>query len=195
MSLFASKNMKKEFGRVRLSAVVFRIRFLLRVPSIVHSLEATNFQRRTIFGFSLSSFVRLSLLTTMVSISTAIFLFLPLLFCSGQRLNCRTSDGRQGQCRPLVKCIRFTHEIPTLVKQHCPLASNEKGVCCPHIVLGTATCELLNNPHHNSLINRMLQHFCLHELHFGMFRQQQQICSSSSRFIFLSSIINPVKSV
>ena len=56
---------------------------------------------------------------------------------------CTTVDGQNGQCRPLVKCVRFFHEIPTLQQRPCPLTTGEKGVCCPHIVLGSATCELL----------------------------------------------------
>ena len=56
---------------------------------------------------------------------------------------CTTVDGQNGQCRPLVKCVRFFHEIPTLQQRPCPLTTGEKGVCCPHIVLGSATCEYL----------------------------------------------------
>ncbi len=64
-------------------------------------------------------------------------------------LPCRSSDGRSGQCRPLVKCVRFLAEVAELRSSPCllgtgPDGAQERGVCCPHIVRGTATCELDN---------------------------------------------------
>ena len=41
-----------------------------------------------------------------------------------------------GQCKPLVKCVRFFHEIPTLQSQPCQLPSGASGVCCPYVVIG-----------------------------------------------------------
>ncbi len=56
---------------------------------------------------------------------------------------CRTSDGRSGQCRPLVKCVRFLSEVSRLRGSPCSLRAGEGGVCCPHIVRGTATCKYM----------------------------------------------------
>ncbi len=80
-------------------------------------------------------------------------MFVPLLllsvvfYCNGQGVGplspCSTSDGRAGQCRPLVKCVRFLSEVDDLKRSPCLLrGDSERGVCCPHIVRGTATCEL-----------------------------------------------------
>lgn len=41
-----------------------------------------------------------------------------------------------GQCKPLVKCSRFFHQIPQLSKSSCRLLSGEVGVCCPYVILG-----------------------------------------------------------
>ena len=55
--------------------------------------------------------------------------------------SCVTGDGGRGQCRPLVKCVRFMHEVAELERRPCRLLDGEQGVCCPHIVIGTATCK------------------------------------------------------
>ena len=79
-----------------------------------------------------------SLLMRRVWPSLAIFfLIVNLDSCLGQsRFFCSTSSGKRGQCRPLVKCIRFMHEISSLIKSPCPLATGSRGVCCPHLVFG-----------------------------------------------------------
>ena len=76
-------------------------------------------------------------------VAALISLLCAVAFVSGQSRNiCTTNSGTTGQCRPLVKCVKFVHEIPLLRNQPCRLVTGEKGVCCPHIVPGTATCEL-----------------------------------------------------
>lgn len=67
-------------------------------------------------------------------------LLLFLLPVHGQIVHsfCTTSFTRQkvpGQCRPLVKCVRFFHEIPKLRSRPCRLVSGDIGVCCPYVVL------------------------------------------------------------
>eukprot|EP00095_Tigriopus_kingsejongensis_P002572 maker-scaffold274_size229011-snap-gene-1.21 protein:Tk02572 transcript:maker-scaffold274_size229011-snap-gene-1.21-mRNA-1 annotation:"chorion peroxidase-like" len=64
---------------------------------------------------------------------------------------CTTLHGKQGQCKPLVKCVRFVHEIPLLQNQPCQLLTGEVGVCCPHIVIGTAT---FRKPRRNTVLRR-----------------------------------------
>lgn len=64
---------------------------------------------------------------------------------------CTTLQGNQGQCKPLVKCVRFVHEIPLLQNQPCQLLTGELGVCCPHIVIGTAT---FRKPRRNNVLRR-----------------------------------------
>ena len=66
--------------------------------------------------------------------------FVAVTDVSGQIRNfCATPRGQTGQCRPLVKCVRFFHEIAELQRRPCPLlATGEKGVCCPYVVIGTA---------------------------------------------------------
>ena len=48
---------------------------------------------------------------------------------------CTTSNTRErvpGVCRPLVKCIRYFHELPHLQNRPCNLQNGETGVCCPY---------------------------------------------------------------
>ena len=80
----------------------------------------------------------------MKALAALVSLLCAVASVSGQsRSICTTNSGTTGQCRPLVKCVKFVHEIPLLRNQPCRLVTGETGVCCPHIVLGTATCELL----------------------------------------------------
>ena len=58
----------------------------------------------------------------------------------GQVPECTRTGGGRGQCRPLVKCVRFIHEVTELQKRPCSIGNGERGVCCPHVVIGTATC-------------------------------------------------------
>ena len=53
---------------------------------------------------------------------------------------CTTSFTREkvpGRCRPLIKCVRFFHELQTLANRPCTLKSGEVGVCCPYSVPAT----------------------------------------------------------
>ena len=54
---------------------------------------------------------------------------------------CTRAGGGRGQCRPLVKCVRFIHEVTELQRRPCSIGNGERGVCCPHVVIGTATCK------------------------------------------------------
>jgi len=49
---------------------------------------------------------------------------------------CTTLEGKRGQCRPLVRCVRFISEVNALRRRPCPLSNGEDGVCCPHILRG-----------------------------------------------------------
>ena len=47
-------------------------------------------------------------------------------------------NGIQGDCRLLIKCVRFFFEIQSLQSSPCSLADGGQGVCCPHsLVLQT----------------------------------------------------------
>ena len=59
----------------------------------------------------------------------------------GRVPECTRASGGRGQCRPLVKCVRFIHEVTELQKRPCSIGNGERGVCCPHVVIGTATCR------------------------------------------------------
>ena len=37
-----------------------------------------------------------------------------------------------GVCKPLVKCVRFFHEIQEVSDRPCTLKTGETGVCCPY---------------------------------------------------------------
>ena len=64
----------------------------------------------------------------------------------GQRVSeCTRAGGERGQCRPLVKCVRFIHEVTELQKRPCSIGNGERGVCCPHVVIGTATCRFISH--------------------------------------------------
>ena len=51
---------------------------------------------------------------------------------------CTTSFTREkvpGTCKPLVKCVRFFHEIQEVKNRPCTLKTGETGVCCPYFNL------------------------------------------------------------
>lgn len=51
---------------------------------------------------------------------------------------CTTSFTREkvpGVCKPLVKCVRFFHEIQEVKNRPCTLKTGETGVCCPYFNL------------------------------------------------------------
>ena len=51
---------------------------------------------------------------------------------------CTTSFTREkvpGTCKPLVKCVRFFHEIEEVKNRPCTLKTGETGVCCPYFNL------------------------------------------------------------
>lgn len=51
---------------------------------------------------------------------------------------CTTSFTREkvpGVCKPLVKCVRFFHEIQEVQNRPCTLKTGETGVCCPYFNL------------------------------------------------------------
>ena len=82
---------------------------------------------------------------TMRAEVSALFLTLLVAVASrhgvlGQVPECTRTGGGRGQCRPLVKCVRFIHEVTELQKRPCSIGNGERGVCCPHVVIGTATC-------------------------------------------------------
>ena len=68
--------------------------------------------------------VKFSTVNSQVSINaTVVFAF------------CTTSFTREkvpGVCKPLVKCVRFFHEIQQVSDRPCTLKTGETGVCCPY---------------------------------------------------------------
>ena len=46
-------------------------------------------------------------------------------------------NGVRGDCRPLIKCVRFFFEIASLSSVTCPLAGGARGICCPHTLVLT----------------------------------------------------------
>ena len=55
-------------------------------------------------------------------------------------------NGIQGDCRLLIKCVRFFFEIKSLQSSPCSLADGGQGVCCPHsLVLQTNLGNIVFN--------------------------------------------------
>jgi len=48
---------------------------------------------------------------------------------------CTARNGIIGDCRQLIKCVRFFFEIELLRSAPCPLPGGVRGVCCPHILV------------------------------------------------------------
>ena len=48
-------------------------------------------------------------------------------------------NGVAGECRSLIKCVRFLQEVSLLQSSQCLLPSGGRGVCCPHTLLTTLT--------------------------------------------------------
>ena len=44
-------------------------------------------------------------------------------------------NGIRGDCRLLIKCVRFFFEIKTLQSAPCSLGNGVQGVCCPHTLV------------------------------------------------------------
>ena len=82
---------------------------------------------------------------TFIFITILCFSVLKTAYSAGQFINnrpvfsfCTTSFTREkvpGVCKPLVKCVRFFHEIPQVVNRPCQLKTGELGVCCPYFSL------------------------------------------------------------
>ncbi|XP_040572178.1 salivary peroxidase/catechol oxidase [Lepeophtheirus salmonis] len=74
-------------------------------------------------------------------------LVISLLIQGSYSQSCYTFDVKIGQCKPLVKCVRFVREIPELEKQPCLLyPSGAPGVCCPHLSFGSRKVTALHAP-------------------------------------------------
>jgi len=48
---------------------------------------------------------------------------------------CTARNGIRGDCRLLIKCVRFFFEIKTLQSSPCSLGNGVQGVCCPHTLV------------------------------------------------------------
>jgi len=48
---------------------------------------------------------------------------------------CAARNGVRGDCRLLIKCIRFFFEIETLQSVTCDLGGGLRGICCPHTLI------------------------------------------------------------
>ena len=46
-------------------------------------------------------------------------------------------NGVAGECRSLIKCVRFLQEVSLLQSSQCLLVGGGRGVCCPHTLLTT----------------------------------------------------------
>jgi len=57
---------------------------------------------------------------------------------------CVARNGVRGDCRPLIKCIRFFFELEALQSVTCDLNTGVKGICCPHtLVLQQPVIEVI----------------------------------------------------
>merc|ERR1712013_357094 len=48
---------------------------------------------------------------------------------------CAARNGVRGDCRLLIKCIRFFFELEVLQSVTCDLGGGLRGICCPHTLL------------------------------------------------------------
>jgi len=48
---------------------------------------------------------------------------------------CSARNGVLGDCRTLIRCVRFVFEIDSLISTPCLLPGGHRGVCCPHTLV------------------------------------------------------------